>query len=375
MKPEAPVWVEVDLGAIAHNLRKLRAKLKGSRAEVMAIVKDDAYGLGMIPVARRLWTEGVRAYGVATAAEALELARALPKARILMLGCFSAAQLPELIRHRIRLTVSSEEDARLAASAARGRSGAWVHVKVDTGMGRLGVWHEECERLFSEISRLGSLRVEGLYTHLSHADSPDERPSRVQSWRFRRAVQRAQRLGLRPRYLHAANSAGLLRFDALRLDLVRPGLILHGLDPSGKGGLSGYRPSATWKTRVAFIKEVGRGRTVSYGGTHRFRRSTRIAALPVGYSHGYRVAFSNKASVLIGGVRCRVVGRVTMDQILVDVGRVRGIRRWQEVVLLGAQGRERVSAEEMARWAATIPYEIQCGISARIPRFYKNMRG
>lgn len=375
MRIEAGVWVEVDLDAIAHNLRKLRSKIKGGRTEIMAIVKDDAYGLGMIPVARRLWTEGVRAYGVATSAEALSLARALPRARILLLGCFRAEQLPELLRRRIRLTLSSIEEARQIARAAGRSGGAWVHIKVDTGMGRLGVWHEDCELLFREVSRLDRLRVEGVYTHLSHADAPDERPSRVQLWRFRRAAQSAYRMGLRPRHLHAANSAGLMRFDALRLDMVRPGLILHGLDPSGKGPLIGYRPSATWKTRVAFIKQVGRGRTVSYGGTHRIRRATRIAALPVGYSHGYRVALSNKAFVLIGGVRCRVVGRVTMDQILVDVGSVRGLRRWQEVVLLGSQGRERISAEEMARWAGTIPYEIQCGISARIPRIYKNMRG
>lgn len=375
MRAEPAVWVEVDLGAIAHNLRRVRSRIRGSRTEVMAIVKDDAYGLGMIPVARRLWAEGVRSYGVATPAEALELSGALPRARILLLGCFRPQQLPDLIRRRVRLTVSSAEDARSVLRAAAGRGGAWVHLKIDTGMGRLGVWHEDCERLFRLVARSKALRVEGLYTHLSHADAPDERPSRVQLWRFRRAVQRAHRSGLRPRHLHAANSAGLLRFESLRLDLVRPGLILHGLDPSGKGPLSGYRPSATWKTRVAFIKKVGPGRTLSYGGTHRVRRATLIAALPVGYSHGYRIALSNKAFVLIGGVRCRVVGRVTMDQILVDVGRVRAVRRWQEAVLLGAQGGRRIGAEEMARWAGTIPYEIQCGISARIPRIYKNMRG
>lgn len=372
---EAPVWLEVDLGNLAHNLRTLRSKLADSHTQVMAIVKDDAYGLGMIPVVRRLWSEGVRHYGVATPAEGLGLARALPGAHILLLGCFRSGQAPELIRKGIRLTVSSMDDARLIARAAQGRRSARVHIKIDTGMGRLGIWHEESERLFDQILRLKALRVEGLYTHLSHADDSDERPSFEQLRRFRRSAQCAHRLGLRPQYLHAANSAGLLRFEALRLDLVRPGLILHGLDPTGRDCPDGFRPVATWKTRIAFIKPVRPGRTVGYGGTHRVTRSTRIAVLPVGYSHGYRVAFSNKASVLIGGARCRVVGRVTMDQTLVDVGRLGRVRRWQEAVLLGAQGRERISAEEMARWADTIPYEIQCEISARIPRIYKNMRG
>ncbi|MCG3176243.1 MAG: Alanine racemase 1 [Candidatus Omnitrophica bacterium] len=368
------VWIEVDLASLARNVRAFRRGLRHAGSAIMAIIKDDAYGLGMPAVARRLWREGVRAYGVASAQEALALRGVLPRATILVLGCVHPSALPGLVRARVRLTLSSPEDVRQAARAARhGR--AIAHLKIDTGMGRLGVWHEDCDALFAAVrAAAGRIEVEGIYTHLSHADAADERPTTVQLWRYRRALARAACWGLKPKLLHAANSAGSLRFAALRLDVVRPGLVLHGIDPMGRGLSREYRPVATWKTRVASIKSVGPGRTLSYGGTHRVRRATRIAALPVGYSHGYRVAWSNKASVLIGGRRCPVVGRVTMDQILVDVGHLKAVRRWQEVVLLGRQGRERIGAEELARWAGTIPYEVQCGLSARIPRIYKNIR-
>lgn len=362
-------WAEISLANLRHNLRQIRRKV-GRRVEVMAIVKADAYGHGMPVVASELRRQGVRSFGVATIQEAKELLAVCPGVRVLVLGSFHRDQLAEFIRLQVRPTVSSVEDARLIAKAAAraGKKKFPVHVKIDTGMGRLGVWHEEAEVLWRQILKDRRLEIEGLYTHFASADSSPAATA-LQIASFNRAVSVARRQGIRPRFLHAANSMGLVRFHRAHLNLVRPGIALYGLDPAGKGKAPiGLRPVLSLKARITFLKTLPRGRGVSYGSTYRAGRDTQIATLPVGYSHGYRVGLSNRAMVLIRGKRCPVAGRVTMDQTLVDVGSVPRVKRWDVATLIGSQAGRSIGAEELASHLQTIPYEVVCGISPRLSR-------
>jgi len=369
------VWAEVDLGAIKRNLGAVRRSIADPRVDVLAVVKADAYGHGMRRVAAALAEEGVRFFGVANLDEALELRRALPSPKILVLGSFHPSQIPAYARARVRPTVSSLEDARaVARSLKRGAKPLAVHVKVDTGMGRLGVWHEEAETLFRSLVRSDRLSVEGIYTHFSNADAENRAFTHRQLERFEKTVSLAEGMGICPRYVHAANSLGVMHYERSLLNLVRPGIVLYGLDPTGTGRPPiRLEPALSLRARISFIKDVGKGRTFSYGATYRVARRTRIATLPVGYSHGYRVAYSNKASVCVRGARCRVAGRVTMDQTLVDVGKARGVRRWDVVTLIGRDGRSKVTASELAALSDTIPYEVVCAIHPRIPRIYKGI--
>ncbi len=378
------LWAEVDLGALRRNLRRVRRAAAGrahaAPPEVLAVVKADAYGHGMRRVALALSGEGVRSFGVASLEEALELRAACRSARILVLGGFHDSQAERLARAAITPSLSSFEDAeRFAARLPRRMRVPYpVHVKVDTGMGRFGVWHEEAPQVFRKLARRAPrLYVEGIYTHFSSADT-DDAFTLNQLDLFERAAAAALEAGLRPVYFHAANSLGIMRFGRSHLNLIRPGLVLYGLNPMGERGgrapLGDLEPVMSLRTRIAFLKDVGKGRTLSYGATHRTAGPTRIATLPVGYSHGYRIAFSNKAFVGVRGRRCRVVGRVTMDHTLVDVGGVPGVRRWDPVTLIGRDGRTAVSAEELAGIASTIPYEIVCAVHSRIPRVYKGIK-
>ncbi len=370
----ALVWAEVDLTQLKRNLRVIRARLAGTPAEILAVVKADAYGHGMKAVARTLRAAGVRFFGVANIDEAEELREVCPRENILVLGSFHGSQVPRYIRHRVIPTVSSPEDVAVLEAALPERGSAFpVHVKVDTGMGRLGVWHEEAEDFFGKIACKKMIRVEGIYTHFANADKSQKRFTSDQIRLFNRTIEAASRQGLRPRYLHAANSLGLIRFPGAHFNLVRPGIILYGLNPSSTGGLPrGIKPILSLKTRISFLKVVGKGRVISYGSTYKTPRKTRIATLPVGYSHGYRVGFSNKASVIVRGVKCPVAGRVTMDQTLVDVGRLRSVKRWDEVTLIGKDKRSRITARDLANLIDSISYEIACSIHSRIPRVYRH---
>jgi alanine racemase len=364
------VWAEVRLDDLAWNLKSIRASLARPGVGILAIVKADAYGHGMKAVAGELWRQGVRFFGVANIDEAAELRGFFPAASILVLGSFHKSQVAEYVRRRVIPTISSLEDARYFSRALKKGARFPVHLKVDTGMGRLGVWHEDAAALFSALAKNDRLAVEGLYTHFSSADS-DRRFTEKQFALFERMIAADAAAGLNPRYFHAANSMGLMRFKRSHLNLVRPGIILYGINPSGERLSWKPRPALSLKARISFVKDVAKGRSISYGATHVTRRPTRVATLPVGYSHGYRVAFSNKAFVLVRGRRCPVIGRVTMDQTLIDVGAVARVARWEEVTLIGRDGRSAVSAEELATLAGTIPYEILCSVHSRIPRYYR----
>lgn len=381
MKKKAPrpihtVWAEVDLTALRNNLKRILGRISTRDTQVLAVVKADAYGHGMKPVARALADEGVRFFGVANIDEAVELRTVCPTQKILVLGSFHASQISFFQRHRIIPTVSSVEDVKVLSRALRPGTRLFpVHVKIDTGMGRLGVWHEYVDPLFRFLKRNPQISVEGVYTHFSSADRRDSRLTERQIESFQRVVQRIQKLGFKPRYIHAANSMGLLRFKHAHLNLVRPGIILYGIQPDKRlVGIPGLRPVLSLKTRVSFLKNVKKGRGISYGALYVTPQATRIATLPVGYSHGYRVGFSNKAFVAIRGRKYPVVGRVTMDQTLVDVGPGNLIRRWDTVTLIGQAPSAPISAEDLASLIGTIPYEVLCSIHNRIPRIYKGIR-
>jgi alanine racemase len=373
VKNDFSVWSEIDLGHLRHNLKAIRSWV-GKGAGILAVVKADAYGHGMREVSRALEKEGVGFFGVATLLEALALRKICPKARILVLGSFHKDQPGFFLKNKITPTLSSIEDALVFSKALPKAAGPYpVHVKIDTGMGRLGVWHEEAQDLFRILKRLRLIWVEGIYTHFSSADAKKPDITHKQIAHFESLVEKARKMGFSPRYLHAANSSGLLHFKNSHFNLVRPGILLYGINPAKDKKLPlDLKPVLSLKTRIAFLKSMPRGRAVSYGGTHQTSRDTQIATLPIGYSHGYRVGFSNKAFVAIRGRKCPVVGRVTMDQTLVDVGHLPLVKRWDEATLIGKNGSLLISAQNLAGLIDTIPYEIVCSIHSRIPRIYKN---
>ena len=373
MKPFPLVWAEINLSALKNNVRIIREIVEKPSVEIMAIVKADAYGHGMKPVAKFLAKQGIHFFGVANIEEASELRKTCPHAKILVLGAFHPNQIPLYYKHRILPTISCHEDAMILECFMKGKRGEFhAHVKVDTGMGRLGVWHEKAPDFFQSILTFKRLKVDGIYTHFFSADKKEAIFTQLQIHRFNQTVCVASRYGFRPRYLHASNSMGLARFKNAHPNLVRPGIALYGISPHKDGEIpKGLQPVLTFKTRISFIKETGKDRTVSYGATYLTKNKTRIATLPIGYSHGYRLGFSNKASVIIRGRKYPVVGRVTMDQTLVDIGRVSHIKRWDEVTLIGRENGVEVQAKDLAELAETIPYEIACAIHSRIPRIYK----
>jgi alanine racemase len=365
--------IEIDLGALRHNVRRIRKQLRPGTG-LMIIVKAEAYGHGMVRIAREVAKlAGVAYLGVSSSAEAFRLRDARIRKPILVLGVVHPRDAAEIVRRGVTATVSSLDEARmLDRAAARTGRRARVHVELDTGMGRLGVWCAEAIRLVHAVHELAHVELEGVFTHFPSADEEDARFSRFQIEAFEKAVDYCQELFGRPiRYVHMANSAGLVAYRDAHFTLVRPGLAVYGLNPAKRTQALGLKPVLTLKSRAAFLKTVEKGRTISYARTHVTPRPTRIATVPLGYSSGYPVSLSNRAHVLIRGRRYPVVGRVTMDHLMVDVGLKHPVRRWDEVVLIGRSGRERIRAEELAGLAGTIPYEIVTRLGLGVPRIYK----
>lgn len=365
-KPGPFAWVEVDLKKLASNYRSIHNYLrKTSGASVLAVVKADAYGHGMVPVASALWKAGVRFFGVANLDEARELRRCLKSARILVLGCFSAEQIPFFIQNNLTPTVSSIEDLLLLEKSCRKfKKRLAVHLKVDTGMGRLGFWYKEAGKFFDALKACEFVQTEGLYTHFSSADHEDEAPTQTQLCYFDEVLHVARVKGIQFRYIHSANSVGFSRFQKSHFNLVRPGILLYGVNPFGGHLPFKIKPILSLKAKITFVKDVEAGRSVSYGATFKSARKTRLAVLPIGYSHGYRVAYSNKAQAFVGSELCKVAGRVTMDQTLFEVSPK--VRRWDTVTLISDQ--EPCRAEDLARLSGTIPYEVLCALHPRILR-------
>ena len=369
-----PTIAEVDLDALRFNLQQIRGHLQG-KVEILAVVKADAYGHGAEPVARELALAGVSIFGVASVEEGAALRRSGVSLPILVLSGIDPGEFPEIIQNRLTPVLHSLDTARALEGEAEGfRQQIPVHLKVDTGMNRLGFPWRNWGAVVEFFRPQEKLQVQGLLSHLAAAESerPEDRAfTEEQIRRFKACVHQARTAGIEPRYVHLANSAATARWEEAQFNLVRPGLMLYGVDPRparGKG--MPLKPALRWKTAVRDVKKVPAGDSVSYGRLYSCQRETRIATLPVGYADGYRRRLSNRGEVLIRGQRAKVTGVVCMDLTMVDVSEIPGVQPGDEVVLLGQQGAEEISAEEMAGWAETIPYEVLCTIGKRVPRLY-----
>jgi len=362
-------WVEVDLDALRHNVAVIRRRI-GPQKRLMAVVKADAYGHGLAQVATVLMQCGVDAFAVANLSEALLLRQIGGNGwPILLFGSALPFEIPKMVEQEITPTLSTLAEAELfAAEAIRQRKPCRVQIEVDTGMGRVGLWHEDAADQIRKIATLSPLTIEALYTHFPSADENLEL-TRQELENFLRVATAVRASGVTVPCLHAANSAALLNLPETILDMVRPGLLLYGIAPSVSGE---FRPALAFKARVAFVKSVAAGRSISYGQTFVASKPMRIATVAAGYADGFSRHLSNKAEVLIGGVRCRVVGRITMDQIMVDVSAVPQVKCGDEVVFIGRQADAEITAAEVAGWEDTIPWEVLCGITktARVPRIY-----
>jgi len=362
-----PTWAEINLGNLAHNYRQMRACLKPN-TKMMVTVKADAYGHGLMPASIKLVACGVDYLGVASIDEGIVLREGGINKPILVLGIVLKNDIEPLFEYKLSATVCEMRLAReLDRKAALLNKSIDVHVKVDTGMGRIGVRHQDAGVLVKNIKKLKHLNLEGIFTHFAFADMNEEFTF-YQIDLFDRLVKKLVASGIKIPLVHAANSMGVLDYKHSHFNMVRPGLVIYGIYPKENLKIN-LRPVLSLKTRVVFIKSVPAGVGISYGHEYITPRATRIITLPIGYGDGYPRNLSNRAPVLIGGRRFNMCGRICMDQIMVDVGDF-PVKLGEEVVLIGSQKQNRITAEELAQLSGTIPYEIVCGLGCRIPRVY-----
>jgi len=365
-----PTAAYIDLKALDHNLGEVRAKAGGRK--VMAVVKADAYGHGAAEVARRLEARGVEMFGVALVEEGAKLREAGIMSPILVLGGVFERQAQDLLDLDLTPTVFTTAQAE-AFSEAAVKSGKTlpVHFKVDTGMGRLGMQPEDAAGFITKVGRLPGLSCEGIMTHLSDVGGADSSFAEYQVGRFRWVMQNLEEAGIAFPLVHAAGSAAIIDFSPALFNMVRPGIMLYGCYPEERMRTTlDLMPVMSFRTKVMHLKAMEKGRPVSYGRTFVTHRPSIVATLPVGYADGFDRGLSNKGSVLIGGRRCPVLGRVCMDLTMVDVTELDEVKVGDEAVIIGRQGNESITAEEVAGLLDTISYEVLCGVSARVPREY-----
>jgi alanine racemase len=359
---------EIDLASLRHNASTIAARV--APAGLMAVVKADAYGHGAVACARAL-SPSVWGFAVSLVEEGVELRRSGIEGPIVVLGGVYGRSHQDVVAYGLTPVVwelpEIERFARAADELAAGRVS--IHVKVDTGMARLGVRAEGLPALLEGVKKIPGVTVAGLATHLADADGKDESPTVAQLDLFTKARAQAAAAGFGGVLTHVANTAGAVRFAGARYDLVRPGLALYGGLPSAEVGPLELRPVMRLKTKIVSLRDLASGERVSYGGHFRAARPTKIATIPIGYADGYTRRMSGKAEVLVDGKRCKVAGAITMDMAMVDVTDV-AAKLGDEVVLIGRQGAGYISVDELAAWSDTVGYEIFCGISKRVPRVY-----
>ncbi len=369
---DRPTRAIVDLDALARNFQEVLRRAGGRT--VLAVVKARAYGHGAVPVSLRLLESGARMLGVALVEEGRELRSAGISAPILVMGAVFPGQADAIAELGLTPVVYTMPVARaLSDSAARRGRTIPVHVKVDTGMGRIGVQPAEAVRFIGELKRLGGLDVQGLMTHFADADLRDKGFSSDQLDRFEEVVRGLESNGIAVPERHAANSAAVLDYPRALFTTVRPGLMLYGYNPLAASLPDlALEPVLSLVTRIASIKRVPAGIPISYGRTFTTKRESLIATIPIGYADGYSRSLSNRGEALVRGIRVPVVGRVCMDMCMLDVTDVPGVSEQDEVVLIGRQGNERITAEDLAERTGTIAYEVLCSISSRVPRIYRS---
>ncbi len=364
-----PTHVEVDMSRLARNLAAIRSHV--GKAKVMPVLKANAYGHGLIEVAELMVKLGADYLGAAFLEEGLMLRNQGITTPILILGSLAGEQIPLFLKNSLTLTASSVDKLRLINEAAEALgTRAKVHLKIDTGMERVGVHYYSAEKLLEASLQCPRVEVEGIYSHFANADAADLSHARLQLERFQEVLQFYERRSLPTPMRHMANSAGILQLPESHLDLVRPGIMLYGIYPSPECQRTvAVAPALAWRSQVSYFKVVQAGDPISYGSTWHTDHQVRVVTIPAGYGDGYFRALSNKAQVLIRGRRYPIAGRVCMDQMMANI-------EWDSayngdpVTLIGTDGNETITADEVAAWAGTIPYEVLTNINTRVPRVY-----
>ena len=356
------------MGNLAYNFRQIK-KILGPKVKILVTVKADAYGHGLIPVAGRLASCRADWLGVASIDEGIKLREAHIKLPVLVLGLVLKQDIEPLFRYGLTATICDEELAcilnRKAMLSGRPIN---VHIKVDTGMGRIGILYKDAAGFIKKVHKLRFINIEGIFTHFPLADK-DKDFTLYQIGLFNHLLRKLREDGIHIPLVHAANSMGVIAYKDSHFNMVRPGLVIYGLYPRQERENITLKPVLSLKTRVVYSKDVPRGSGISYGHDYITKKDTGIVTLPIGYGDGYPRNLSNRAPVLIGGKRFRVSGKICMDQLMVDVGDAR-VKVGDEVVLIGSQGKNKITTEELALLSGTIPYEIACGLGSRIPRIY-----
>lgn len=361
-------WAEIDLDAIAGNVATLKAH--ASAPGLIAVVKADGYGHGLVPSAQAALVGGADRLAVALVEEGRALRAAGIDAPILVMTEPPPEAAPALLAADLEPTVYTAAFLAALDAAASGGPPARAHVKLDTGMRRVGVPEADWEDALRRVGAAGAVTLEGLWSHFAVADEPDHPFIAAQAATFERGLACARALGARPAVVHLANSAGTLHLPETHYDLVRPGLAIYGLEPSpGLAGDVPLTPALAWYSRLSLVKRLAAGEGVSYGLTWQPSAATTLGTVPAGYADGVVRALSNRGEVVTGGRRVGIAGRVCMDQFCVDLGE-HGGRAGDEIALIGAQGSARVTADDWAAWLGTINYEVTCGVGARVPRRY-----
>lgn len=366
-----PTWAEINLDAVRYNLESIREVLD-EEVSIMAVVKANAYGHGLCEVSKVLVESGVNYLGVATVDEALTLRKSGLKIPILVLGSVLEEEAKAAVKDDVTLTLCTQELLECLRKISKKGKKPRVHIKIDTGMGRIGVWHEDAAEFIRKVSEDTSIDIEGVYTHFSSAGR-DELVTKIQISDFEKVLEQIEKEGISVKYKHAANSIAVVDWKKSHLNLVRPGILFYGVYPKRSFTRDfNLKPVMNLKTKIVHLKDTPPGRSISYGRTYITQKNTKIATIPIGYADGYGRILSNKAKALVRGRYVRIVGMVTMDQTLLDVGGIKDVSVGDEVVLIGRQGDSEISIERIAKLAGTIPYEILSAITDRVPRVYKN---
>jgi alanine racemase len=366
-----PTFCFIDLDALRWNFRQIRSKV-GTQVKVLAMVKANAYGHGAAAIAKALAAEGSDAFGVATVEEALELRQSGVRQPIIVSAGVYREQVDKFLENRLIPVVHEIQTLRSVEAAVQSRGARLdIHLEVDTGMGRTGFLADDIDLWLPELTKLKALRLEGVFSHFSDAESANEGYTQNQLRNFLSGIERLSGAGISPPLVHMAKSAAIVTVPASHFAMVRPGLALYGIYPSPACSKEiTLKPVLSWKTRILQLKQVPEGSSLGYGRSFATRRKSLIATLPVGYGDGYKRILSNQAVVLVRSARAPVVGRISMDLTMVDVTDIGETHQGDEVVLLGRQGDAEISADEMAAWSNTISYEILTSIGARVPRIY-----
>ena len=371
---QRPTIAEINLDALRYNFNQIRKRI-GKEAKILAVVKANAYGHGAVRISLELENVEVDFLGVATCEEGIELRKAHITTPIIILGGFFKGQCNYAKQYDLIPVIYNLESAKeLSRWARKSNNKIKIHVKIDTGMGRLGILPSETKIFFQHLMKLNNLEIEGILSHL--ADNNQENHTGLeftqrQAMLFKQQIEELHKMGIHPHYEHLANSAAIIDKSPGLFNLVRPGIMLYGAYPAKRfKQVIDLKPVMNLKTKVISLKKVSKGTSISYGRTFRCKKESLIAVLPIGYADGYSRFLSNRGEVVIRGKKAPVVGVVCMDMVMVNVSEIPGVSLGDDVILMGSQGSENITAEEIAEKIGTISYEVLCGIGSRVPRVY-----